>query len=68
MVDATRSEQTKQGQAAAAARGRKAGAPRKVTDEQVRAAMPLGATAAAKSLGITRFGFIKRRRKLEAEA
>lgn len=63
---ATRSEQTKTGLARAAAKGRKPGAPSKVSDEAIMAALHLGTTDGAKAVGLSLAQFRNRRKKLEA--
>ena len=61
-------ERTKQGLAKAAARGRKPGRAPKVTDAQVRAAIPLGTAKGARKLGVSVSTFIRHRRAIEEGA
>lgn len=59
------SEKIKAGLARAAIKGRKPGAPKKVTDDQIRAAIPLGTLAGAKKVKLSVSTFIRRRRAIE---
>jgi DNA invertase Pin-like site-specific DNA recombinase len=63
-----RSERIKDGMAAAAVGGRKAGRPRKVDDAMIREAIPLGTTRGAAKVGLCKTQFLARRRKLEASS
>lgn len=61
-----RSQQTREGLAAAVARGRFPGRMPRVTDDEIRAAMPMGTSAGAKKVGMCRSQFIVRRKRIEA--
>jgi len=51
----------------AAAKGRRPGPPQKVSDAEIIAAIPLGTMAGAKTVGLTKQQFIRRRRRLEKQ-
>ncbi len=60
------SAKTKQGLERAAALGRVGGRRPKVSDEDIRAAIPLGTADGARKVGLTISSFIRRRRLIEA--
>jgi len=60
-----RSARTKAGLERAEKLGRKGGAPSKVTDAQIAAAIPLGTSAGAQKVGLSKTQFITRRKRLE---
>lgn len=62
------SEKIKDGLARAAAMGRKPGAPKKVSDDQIRAAIPLGTVEGARKVKLSISTFIRRRRAIEEVA
>lgn len=62
------SEKIKEGLARAATRGRKPGAPRKVSNAQIVAAIPLGTTKGAAKVKLSVSTFIRRRRAIEEGA
>jgi hypothetical protein len=55
----------REGLARAAAQGRHAGRPRKVTDDAIRNSIPLGTSAGAKEVGLSISSYIRRRRLIE---
>lgn len=61
-------EKIKAGQARAAALGRKPGRAKKVPDDQIRAAIPLGTVKGAAKAGLSVSTFIRRRRQIEENA
>ncbi len=61
----THRDKIMRGLAKAAAHGRKPGRPPKVTDEQIRAAIPLGTVRGAKRVKLSVASFIRRRRLIE---
>lgn len=61
-------DKVKAGLAKAAARGRKPGRQPKVTEAQVRAAIPLGTARGARKLGVSVSTFIRHRRAIEEGA
>lgn len=61
----THRDKIMKGLAEAAARGRKPGRPVKVTDAQIRAAIPLGTTKGAAKVKLSVSTFIRRRRLIE---
>lgn len=65
MVDDRHSRLTKAGLAKAAKLGRKGGAPLKVTDVEIVAAIPLGTAAGAQKVGLSKVQFTKRRSRIE---
>jgi DNA invertase Pin-like site-specific DNA recombinase len=61
----THSERIKHGLARAAAKGRKPGRPVDVTDDRIRAAIPLGTLKGAQRVNMSVSSFIRRRRLIE---
>lgn len=62
------SEKIKDGLIKAASKGRKPGAPKKVSDDQIRAAIPLGTAKGARKVKLSISTFIRRRRQIEETA
>ena len=67
MDKVSRSQETKDGLAKAAGRGRFPGRKPVVTDAEIMVVIHLGTTVAAREVGLSRNQYIVRRRKLEAE-
>ncbi len=63
-----RIKRIKDGLRKAAEKGRRGGAKPKVTEDQIRAAIPLGTLAGAAAAGVSRSTFIRWRRKIEESA
>lgn len=61
-------EKIKAGQARAAALGRKPGRPMKVSDDKIKAAIPLGTAKGAAKVKLSVSTFIRRRRQIEEKA
>lgn len=65
---ATHRDKIMAGLAKAATMGRKPGRPPKVTNDQIRAAIPLGTAKGAATVGLSVSTFIRRRRLIEEGA
>ena len=65
MPNADRSRATLEGLARAAKWGRKGGAPRRVSDDEIRNVIRLGTAEAARVVGLSRTQYIARRRLIE---